>query len=463
MESKSEYKRTIPIHKVVSAAMIDMYGDISQSGLQQTLLFNAGRGYRKLNNEVLKMGRRKVLLTVNKNTHTATLPLDFYEESFVGVIDNYGQKVPLRLRTNLTDTNNIEDIECEDKCPKCAQDKNICKELQITEDTVIIVINNSTYEQTITKKLYPNGDYFIETRIPVLDIENNTVVYTTQKEFIAKINLKDCGCIEDTAENIDVIKCNAYETYCSYYAPCCGISLDGSYQIFEETGLIKFSHNFQFNKVYLEYQGFLPKKNGQYQIPEICFETLVNWIKFKSVENKPNIPMNQRQWYWQMYLNERANMQKLIGRFSLQEIIQSISLIPKFDVSYVREETCFTPTQPTVMATDSCNTPVTSCPPTSGKTFTPFSILTAAGNGTGTPTVGAANYQDDRLKNALGIEVIFINNTTFTRTQNDNQSAKDFTIDTATGIIYLWQGDGITPRLFEAGDVLIVPTFFKLV
>lgn len=460
----NERNRTVPIYKVVAAAMVDIYGDISQAGLQQTLMFNAARGFRKLNNEILKNSRRKVLLHVNKNTHTATLPLDFYEESFVGVIDDNGQKVPLRMRTDLTDTNNIDDIPCEDKCPKCAQDKNICNELTITEDTILVIINNSTYEQTIIKKLYPNGDYFIETRIPLLDINTNTVVYTTQKEFVAKLSLKDCGCIEDTPENIAVIKCNACDVYCNYFASCCSTPLDASYQIFPETGLIKVANNFNFDKIYLEYQGFLPKKNGQYQVPEICFETLVNWIKFKVVENKQNVPLGVRQWHWERYRVERGNMEKLVGRMGIQQIIQSIGLIPKFDVNWYPDNYCFTPPQSTAMApTDSCSAQQATCPPTSSKSFTPFDILVVAGNGAGTPTVGVATYQNNKLINYLGINVIFINNTTLTKLQNDNQTAKDFSIDPITGILTVYQGDGVTLRLWQDGDILAIPTFFKLV
>lgn len=451
----NERNRTVPIYRVVAAAMVDMYGDISQAGLQQTLMFNAARGFRKLNNEVLKNGRRNVTLHVNRNTFTATLPLDFYEESFVGVIDNYGQKVPIRLRTDLADTDNIDDIPCEDKCPKCSQNTNICKELKVSEQTVIVVINNQTYEQTITKKLYPNGDYYIETVIPLLDIASNTVIYTTQKEFVAAISLKDCGCIEDTESNLDIIKCNAYDVYCSYYAPCCGVSLDSSYQILHETGLIKFNTNFQFSKVYLEYQGFLPKKNGIYQVPEICFEALVNWIKFKAVENKPNVPLSIRQWHWERYRIERNNMEKLIGRMSLQQIVQTIGLIPKFDVEYHPKQYCFTPIQEPMAATNECGNTAITCPPTSGKSFTPFTVLAVAGN-PNSPVVGQSTFQSDKFVGAIGIETIFINNTTFTR-------PKDFTIDTSTGILSIWQGDGITPREFQTEDVLAVTTFFKLV
>lgn len=589
-ETCVDRNQMISLNKVIAGAMVDMYGDINQAGLYQMLSHWAVRGYKKLNNEVLKTGKRKAIITINKNTHTGTLPLDFNNASFIGVIDNYGQKVPIRLRTDLTDTNNIEEVQDEDDCPKCGCNTNVCKDLSITESETIVILNNNTYIQTIVKTLYPNGDYFIETTTPVLtltgvdtetkatatisithigrtgatfrvfilgqqlgeypqtdddtniaflaasianyyngkygysfSVEENiisiqppaglgssinggvnlaidatqittgtgigtpqpgldasitqfaggvdaevktdgTVTYVTQKEFIAKITLAECGCIEPTPANIEVIKCNAYDCYCCYYAPCCDSTLDAGYQVFEETGLIKFGHQFKQNKVYIEYQGFLPKKNGIYQIPEIAFETLVNWIKYKSVENKKNVPLSERSWFQQNYFRERGNMEKLIGIMSLAQFLQAITLIPRFDAVYYNDYTCVTIPKDEVMpATDNCNVPQTTCPPTSSKSWTPFSIQVTAGTGSGKPTPGLNTYQNNNLINAVGINILFIDNTSFSRNQDTTQDVKDFSIDYVNGILSMWQSDGVTPRLWTAGETLIIPTFFKLV
>jgi len=590
-----EQRQLVSLNKVISAALVDTYADINQAGVQQMYAHWAARGYKKLNNEVLKIGKRKVILTVNPNTHTATLPLDFYHETFVGVIDNFGQRVPIRMRGDLIDYSGVEEIEPEEDCPKCGCNKNICKDLSITESSEVVILNNTTYIKTIVKTLYPNGDYMVETNTPVYNfptptpevpalayllvthigsagakaelfisgvslgtyiqgdgitdtdtlaaamalffdgkngyqfesagsqivitntpgvgsavnnqttivltltqintgggglgtqhpalaftitqfsggvdavtLKDGTVTYVKQKEFIAKLSMTDCGCIAPTPENIEVIKTNAYDCYCCYYAPCCNNTLDAGYQIFEETGLIKFGRQFKQKKVYIEYQGFLPKKNGQYQIPEIAFECLVNWVKFKSVENKKNVPLNERNWYRQMYLNERGNMEKMNGRMSFQQVLQAFTMIPKFDAVSYNDWHQFgdqnkNQNQLPAPAADNCNVPQNTCPPVSGKTFTPFNILTVAGNGQGTPVVGTNTFQDDRLKGAIGIDVVFIDNTTLSRYQNDNQGVKDFSIDTISGTISFWQGDGTTPRNWFGGEVLIIPTFFKLV
>lgn len=435
---------------------------------------------KELTRQTLKTGLKKITLTVNRSTNTATLPDDFNSECFVGVIVD-GKKIPLKLRPELVDSKNITIIPCEDKCAICNQDAGICEDLAITVDTVLVVIHDSTYEQTITKKLYPDGSYFLETRIPVWDIENETVIYRTQKEFITAIDLKPCGCIDDTPENIETIRVCCPDVYNCYYAPCdnsCTVNY-GGYRIFEETGLIQFDAIGKFRNVYIEYWGFMPKKNGQYHVPEVAFETLVEFIKFRNIDGRRSAPNIDKIWRWNQYLIARGNMEKEMGRISLSQIIQAIESTPKFDleqfaydpagVGYSSDPTASTSSTSTSdiggsggsdsgddTSTDDCGTPVI-CPPTSTKGFVPFDIAVIAGAGTGTPTAGVNTYQNDKLKGALGVNMILVNNSA------ETIKSLQFTVDTVTGILSRYQGDGVTPNLWQDGDVLIVPTFFKLI
>lgn len=99
--------------------------------------------------------------------------------------------------------------------------------------------------------------------------------------------MKVCGCLETTPENIEKIKCCCEDVYYTYYAGNCGCSRQyGSYKIFEESGRIQFDNQFPFDKVYMEYIGFMPKIKGDYYVPEVAFETLVEWTKWKSIANK---------------------------------------------------------------------------------------------------------------------------------------------------------------------------------
>lgn len=467
-DTTSYSRKLVPLIRCVNAAIIDQYEDIGKT--QERYLHWAAREIKELNRQVLRTGKRYAIITVNRNTNTATLPLDLDELIFVGLLDENNEKIPLRMKDELGNSK-VEEIECVDKCPKCQQDKAICNDLTVTESTTLVTINDSIYEQTVIKKLYPNGDYYLETRIPLWDIEAGVVVYTTNKEFITNISLKPCGCIDITDENLEKVKCCCPEAYACYYAGCNNSCMDqyGGYRHFEQTGFLQFDNIGTFTKAYIEYWGFLPKKNGQYHIPEVAFETVVEKIKFMAIDGKKNIPNIEKRWRLDRYKEVKANMKKIIGRINLSQIIESIGLIPKFDLNEIPWRSgCLTPPKVITAAaeTTDCNVPDV-CPPASsggsggsgggsGQVYTPFSISTIAGL-SGTPVPGTNTYQDNKLIGALGVVMIIVNN------NNETIAAQQFTLDTVTGIITRYQGDGATANNWQSGDVLVVPTFFKLV
>ncbi len=483
IECSTDLKRTVPVTRVVKAAIIDMHEDIGR--YQELALHWAVRKLKQMERQTLKTGLKKVTIKVNQSTRSAILPPDFSSEEFVGIINQYGKKVSLRINNKIPDAKSIEDIVCEDRCPKCQQDLSICNDLTITETVTLVVVGDSMQEQTVIKKLYPDGKYFLETHIPVWDVESSSVIYTIQKEFITELDLKPCGCLDETPENMERLQCCCPDVYDCYFS-CCDNSCDedyGGYKIFEESGIIYLDKAHKINKVYLEYWGFLAKKNGQYQVPEVAFETLVNWVKFKKVENQRNIPLSERQWTFDQYVRENKAMKKEMGRFSLAQILYYAMVAPKFDILTPSDECDTLDTTVTTLNGYSnnsssngssgsgsgsgsgsnadgsaCDLPLT-CPPASNttSTFTPFDIAVIAGNGASTPVPGTNVYQNDKLIGALGINFIIVNNTI------ETILGKQFVLDTVAGTITRYQGDGVTPQLWFAGDILIVPTFFKYV
>jgi len=171
-------KKLTPLSKAVSAAMVDMYADIGKS---QQLFFHWGaREFRKLQRETLKSGRRFALITVNQNTRTASLPADFEEELFIGYIDDWGKKVSIPMANNLINTNSITTIECEDTCAVCGQNSTICNDLTVTESVDVVIVNDSPYDKTTIKKLYPDGSYYLETGCEVDETDCDTDTPTAQ-------------------------------------------------------------------------------------------------------------------------------------------------------------------------------------------------------------------------------------------------------------------------------------------
>lgn len=454
-ETQNLYNNFVPLSRVVNAAIIDSYED--KGKVEQVYSHWACRGLFEINMQILKGGKRSVLLHVNGNTHTATLPPDFNGEVFVGVEIN-GTKHPLRLDTKLVDTKNVQDIPCEDKCPKCNCDKAICNDLTTTVTTSIVVINSVNYEQTVIKRLYPNGDYYLESSVPFLDIETNAVSYRTLKELVAKIDLKPCGCVEETTDNIETIRTCNQEVYLDYFAPCgCEITDFGGYQIFEESGLIQFSPNFKFQKIYLEYRVSMLKINGQYQVPKIAFETLVEWTKYKSIQNKRNISRLEKNDQWNHYIIAKGNLKILKTRASLANLIQALSSTPKFDY-YVdnydfgcNKDIAVIPAIPT----DVCNIGTVSSEAGSGggggvvSGYVPFSFGVIVGL-PNAPAGGFSTWQSDSLKGALNLNSFILQDTNYTLVSGD------FKFDSVTGTI------DISPNTFFAGDALTGIYFKKI-
>lgn len=457
MECTVENKKKIKLDAVVNAAIIDMYEDTGR--YFQRANFMAARGLKKLYNEALPKIKHKAWLPVNSNTHTATLPLDWDSETFVGFVDTRWHKVPLKLNNSITDTINIVDVPCESPCPKCNQDTSICNDLVITEEVNLIVINDTTYEQTIIKKLYPNGDYWLETTTPVLNIETNSVdsPYPVTREFITNFDLKPCGCLDTTPLNTANLIAHCPDIYCNYYAPCdtqCCADY-GGYKIFEESGLIQMDQRYPFDKVYVEYNGYIAKIQGSYYVPRIAFECLVEYTKFKLIQNKRNIALSEREWQKQNWIRERSNFTKVNGQISLALIMQTITMGPKFDVDFgIDWYGCFGGggfSQSVSSGTNGSNgtggNSGNSTTIINNNTIinrTAFVLAVKATGTTGMPVPGQSTYQNNVLKGALDVEFILLAKQVLTKEDGD------FSLDPATGIV------DISPNQFVLNDSLII-------
>lgn len=448
----------VPLTNVVNAAIVDMYEDTGK--YYDRASFMAVRGFKKLYREALPVTVHKVYLSVSPNTHTATLPIDFGKKIFVGYIDEMWRKVPLREDDELTDQRNIIDVECKDACPRCNQDRSICNELSVTEEAVLVIVNGTSQIKTIIKKLYPNGDYYLETSTPVLNLETNNIEFTTTKDFIVNFSLSPCGCLENTEENTVSLRTYCPDIYCNYYSGClntCNPTL-GGYKIFEDTGLIQLDPRFPYTKIYVEYYGFLKKVKGRYMVPEVAFETLVEWTKHKLIANKSNISRGEKADQFIAYNRERSAMEKELGRFDLSYIMQAIMSLPKFEFDLREDEWygCFGNSNTlTLPATASNIAAAEACGISSGSSANgsgtvtiinraTYTLAVKTGNGAGHPVDGATSYQNNLLIGATDVNYIIAAKSIETILDGD------FTFNTTTGTV------SRAPNTFGTGDTLIV-------
>lgn len=459
MPKYSEFNSMVPLPRIIGAAIVDTYEDYNK--VYHMYAHWAARGLKKLDNETFQTGIRKVVLFVSQNTMTAALPPDFNDALFVGVIEN-GIKIPLTSREDLIDKKGVVETECVETCSRCGQDKNYCNELTITEEIETVTINGSNYEQTSVKKLKADGSYIVEKNVPFYSVEGETVTYKKITEFLTTFDMLPCGCVAQNSENAIRLKHYCYDLYCAYCAPCGSCSTKyGGYKIFESTGFIQLDNIGRHTSIYLEYRGFMPKKNGQYMVPEIAFETIVSYLKFKRIENKANIDKWEKEFAFNQYRIERRNMEKIIGRASLSLIIESIGLIPKFDLNdplsipYEVEESAIVSSTESISQTTQSESPVTvvTQAPVASKQYVPFSIATKVGIPGGL-VVEESTFQDNRLKDALNLTYIIVNNIVETYTPGQ------WVLDSVNGILTRYQNDGVTPNKWQEDDELIM-NFYK--
>lgn len=440
----------VPLSRAVNAAIIDAYEDVSKSREQYTHW--GARVLKTLTKQNLKGKKNRVLLAVNHATKTATLPSDFNVEQFVGFIDHHGKRVPLTMNTALINEESVEDVPCEDACEKCNQNKSICNDLEVTESEEVVEVNGQSAVKTTIKKLYPNGDYFLEINNPYWNYVTEAVEFATTKDFIANFDLKDCGCLNNTIENEEKIKCFCPDVYGCYYSSCsnvCDRDL-GGYNILPEMGLIQLSHKFRYDKLYIEYTGFLQKVRGQYVLPEVAFEAVVEGIKLKAVKNKPNIPMNTKLYYENNYNNAVGDMRKIMGRIPLQTIINAVTRVPKFDITFDYNNDCCYPTKysevsqlKSNVSDNFCQSNGVSCTTSStGKILTPFQLVVVAGNGENTPVEGENTFYHPDLVGAVNVGNIIVQNS------NENK-VNDFSFNAEDGIL-------TRNNQWTNGDVLII-------
>lgn len=451
MECSIENKRLVPIIKAVNASVIDSYEDIGK--VQQRRMHWAARGVKKLYSESLPRIPEKILVTVNKNFKTATLPLGFDEEIFIGGIDSNFQRVAIGVNVNLVDTTGITGAVTAEVCDKCSQDKTICNQLSVTEDTTLVLINGNGYEETTVKKLYPNGDYYTEITTPYLDISTSNILYKTDKKFVTNFDLLPCGCLDTSSRNIVTMQSYCPDFYCTYFSSNCGGTYNGGYRIFEETNLIQFDKNFPYDRVYIEFYSFLTKVNGQYAVPQVAFETLVEWINFKAIDGLKSISNPDKAWRFKMYTNAKSNMELELGRLSLSSIIKGIEKGPKFnnDISSGWYD-CFYSGQVSVPNTasniDACNS-ISASTTNNGNMITiinkqTYTLAVKCDGNPGSPVDGQGSYQNLVLVGAVDIAYIIIAKTIETILNGD------FTFDPVTGTI------NRSPNVFVTGDTLII-------
>lgn len=309
------FENTVPLSSAVKAAALDCGEDFTK--VEATFSHWAVRILKDVNRKLLRMGGIRATIPVNANLKTATLPLGMIRVTFVGVIDDCGEKHSLLQNSNLVGY--VEEIQCVEKCTECGQAEDICENLAVTEEFTTEVLTDSTgtytYTNTTTKILEGDKYYLIKKRW-VLNIDKNLVQEIVTKEFITEFDMLRCGCPANTDDNLDKIKEHCSDCYSTCYSPC-RKGVDVGYRVIDDT--IHLESNY-YKKIYVEGEGVLVKKEGTYHVPEVAFEMIVAGIKHRRTWNKNHIQKYIKDMDKADFVEKYKDCQKILGRIALTTI-----------------------------------------------------------------------------------------------------------------------------------------------
>lgn len=331
---KIDLTEMVTASSLAKLAVMDMYGNYVDD--EARALVNVIRGIKKLTRQSVKSKKRYAILNINKNTRTAILPCEYRKVISVFVIDSCDNRVDLNVNHKIINTEVLEEIPCENECDKdCGcYPKQMCQDLSTSQVINKIRIGDTDYDETITYYLQPNGEYKAVTTTPYLNIGGGGgVIYKDKTDYVTTFDVADCGCIKQTEQNdcrLEVACPDVWACYCC--DSCASADNDlGGYNIFPESGIIKFDRNFIYDKAYMAYRGFLPKQGNEYLIPEVASDAVVNWAKFLFIQNKKGVSRSDREWFLERYEQEYKNLRIITCRVSISDIINRVLTVPKFD------------------------------------------------------------------------------------------------------------------------------------
>ena len=169
--------------------------------------------WKDIRNNVLKTTSHK-WVQVNKSVLPYRVELPKCASMFLNITikNDCGEYVSLDRWSNMIDTPYVDVVK------KCSCDNELKSCIESTEViTETISMAGGSYDKITTTKVYANGDVYIETSTPheVLDENGDAkedgtgkplVENIIDKKMICKLQTKECGCIELSQENLQVIE-----------------------------------------------------------------------------------------------------------------------------------------------------------------------------------------------------------------------------------------------------------------
>lgn len=298
--------------------------------------------YRELNLFKIKEAKR-VFLDVDKHTNSIKLPSDNILFSSISVINDCNKLIPLVMNSSIADQDIIDatiDKKC--KCNECDCQNEDCGSIYkyelITETVSMVMPDNSfqDFEKTIIKRIDKDGQIWQEINEPVIIFDENGVHTSTEIvpkiEAICKLDIKECGCVEDTESNKSKLsECSFAQIFAVESGscnPCYAHNNPYTYNINEEETRVYFDTNFDFDKVLLRY--YSNESNSEIEIPIIAKEAVLLGTEWKASlfsNEKSRYGVSRTRDFKFEYVQACEELDTLIHRMTVKEFINT--MLPK--------------------------------------------------------------------------------------------------------------------------------------
>lgn len=301
--------------------------------------------YRELNLKILREARRE-FLTVDRKTNSIKLPGNLITFSSISIINDCNKLVPLSFNENIDYQDYVDiggDKAC--KCKQCDCQNEDCGNMykyeKITEVVSMKVPEGSfeDFTKTVVKRIEPNGDVVQEINEPTMIYNSEGIHESTELvkriEHICHVDLKDCGCIDDTEANRNtLIECScaiSVSVECSGKYDYTTCKNPYTYNLNEEGTRMYFDTNFNYDKVLLRY--YANEGASEIEIPIVAKDAVSRGAEFYSVLWDRKLPLGKINEFRAMYNEAKSDLSSQIHRMTTAEFTRTM-LPPRTPPSY---------------------------------------------------------------------------------------------------------------------------------
>jgi hypothetical protein len=158
-------------------------------------------------------------------------------------------------------------------------------------------------------------------------VPNGSTTTTQKTENLCSVELKKCGCIDESLENEFKVKEAKLDICCiKQCSNPCDVSDGKTYNIVASEGVIKMGVNFPDDTIYLKYHAD-PTAVSDYFIPIIAKNAMIRGIYKTSIEYDARVSDGAKREACRLYDLAKSELYVMIRRYNLKNFYKTIGII----------------------------------------------------------------------------------------------------------------------------------------